>query len=238
MFSNILALVALWGVTAHGDATAVERTIQFSGYNWVVKDSRDNRVGPGPNFFGKSPKSVWVDGQGMLHLKVTKQGNNWVCAEIVSKKSFGYGRYSFKVEAVNNLEPSVVFGLFTYDYSDPAFAHREIDFEYSYWNNPKSDNFQNVIQPYQQKGRIFRYTVPLARTKHVFVWSKQIISFESYDLSADPPIKIKSWQFKGPNIPKPGREQVRFNLWLFNGKLDPAPAEMPEVIVSNFTFNK
>ena len=41
--------------------------IQFSGYEWTVKQS--DSMGPGPNAW--NPKNVWVDAKGQLHLKIT-----------------------------------------------------------------------------------------------------------------------------------------------------------------------
>jgi hypothetical protein len=55
---------------------------------------------------------VWVDTQGRLHLKITGGKRTWYCAEIVSKASLGHG-------------------LFTWQDTDPSFANREIDIEFS-----------------------------------------------------------------------------------------------------------
>lgn len=52
---------------------------------------------------------------------------------------------------VSNFDPSVVVGLYTWDQSDTTHAdyNREIDIEFSKWNNPKDKtNAQFVVQPY------------------------------------------------------------------------------------------
>src|SRR5436305_806293 len=64
------------------------RTISFSGYTWAVKAST-GRVGPGPNYFSDSTNNVWVDTQGRLHLKITKVGGRWNCAEVINQQSLG-----------------------------------------------------------------------------------------------------------------------------------------------------
>lgn len=49
-----------------------------------------------------------------------------------------------------NLDPNVVFGLFTWD-DNPIQAHREIDVEFARWGaTPAQDgsNAQWVVQPY------------------------------------------------------------------------------------------
>src|SRR5947209_5357603 len=66
------------------------RTLQFSGYDWVVKAS-DHRVGPGPNYFSDSDENISVDAQGRLHLRLTQRDGRWHCAEVISAQSFGYG---------------------------------------------------------------------------------------------------------------------------------------------------
>ncbi len=71
------------------------RQIQFSGYTWNVKTSNDQLMGPGPNYFSDSTETVWIDEEERLHLKITQTAGKWICAEVVSEKSFGYGKYVF-----------------------------------------------------------------------------------------------------------------------------------------------
>ena len=47
--------------------------LQFSGISWRVKSSGVGKMGPGPNYFSDSTKNVYVDNQGYLHLKITKE---------------------------------------------------------------------------------------------------------------------------------------------------------------------
>jgi hypothetical protein len=70
------------------------KTLQFSGYDWLVKTS-DSKVGPGPNYFSDSADNVFVDAQGQLHLRITESDGRWYCAEIISTRSFSYGTYRF-----------------------------------------------------------------------------------------------------------------------------------------------
>ena len=58
------------------------RTFAWNGETWMVKRST-GRVGPGPNYFSDSTNNVWVDGSNRLHLKITKSGNKWQCAEVI-----------------------------------------------------------------------------------------------------------------------------------------------------------
>ena len=60
------------------------------------------------------PGTWRVDG-GTLRLAINRARRGWTCAEIQSRKSFGYGRYEFVVNSdLAQLDPWVVLGLFTY----------------------------------------------------------------------------------------------------------------------------
>src|SRR6188474_803366 len=50
--------------------------IQFSGYEWEIRDS--GLSGPGPNLWDR--KNVWLDENGDLHLRITHAADGWHCA--------------------------------------------------------------------------------------------------------------------------------------------------------------
>jgi len=117
------------------------RSIYFSGENWFVK-AGSGRLGPGPNYFSDSQNNVWVDSQGRLHLRITKVGGKWYCAEVISARSFGYGTYRFYLDSpVDALDSNAVVGLFTWS-DDPAFNNRELDIEFGRWGTTNNLNAQ------------------------------------------------------------------------------------------------
>jgi len=142
--------------------------LSFSGYTWELKDSGDVQVGPGGNYFSSATNNVWVDAQGRLHLRITKQTvggtNRWSCPEVFSQRSFGAGTYRISVDSrVDNLDPNVVLGFFTWS-DDPAYNHREMDFEFSRWGNAHDpNNAQYVVQPSSLSGNLLRFKVPTDR---------------------------------------------------------------------------
>ncbi|MGH2646789.1 MAG: hypothetical protein ACRDE8_04445, partial [Ginsengibacter sp.] len=96
----------------------IERTISFSGYQWVVRNT-DDMQGPGPNFFNDS--CVKVDDKGWLHLWIKKDSvtGQWHCAEITSVSKFKYGTYQFLVDgAIDRFDKNIVLGLFNYSGND------------------------------------------------------------------------------------------------------------------------
>lgn len=148
------------------------RTISFAGQIWDVK-TNTVPIAPGPCVFSDSTNNVWVDNQG-LHLKVTNRNGGWQCAEIESETVFGYGTYAFNVNSViSNLDPSIVQGLFTWS-NDPAYAHREIDIEFSRFGQAGDrNNSQFVVQPFTAPGQRQRYVFPaVSPSMHIFDWDK------------------------------------------------------------------
>ncbi len=128
----LVALILTPLVALSSEASAAAKphgTLTFSGYTWTIKKSGAHRVGPGPNYFSK--KNAWVDSSGRLHLAITKVGRHWAVGEVVNTRSLGYGTYTWVLASrVDNLDPNMVLGLFTYD-SNPAYNNREIDIEAS-----------------------------------------------------------------------------------------------------------
>ena len=211
--------------------TAQARTLEFSGYEWIVKTSDGEQVGPGPNYFSDSEENVWVDSEGRLHLKIMQRDGRWYCAEVISTENFGYGTYRFYTESrIDQIDQNAVLGLFTWD-DDPAYHHREIDIEFSRWGQTENDNAQFVVQPYTKSDNIHRFNVELSDTHstHSFDWKSDEVFFQSTHGDY-----IESWSYYiDQDIPLPGNENARMNLWLFGGE---PPSEAVEVIVSAFEF--
>ena len=220
-------------------ATAA-RQISFSGYNWVVKNSIDSRLGPGPNYFSDSAQSVWVDSTGRLHLRVEKRNGRWYSAEVVSTASFGYGTYRWYLDTpVDNLDPNVVLGLFTWN-DDPAYNHRELDIEFARWGNAAYANGQYTVQPYTVAGNQYTFNEPAGVTQstHSLVWGPATAAFASVrghsPTVADPSLRIAAKTFT-QGTPQAGGENARMNLWLFEGDT-PANRKDVEIVLKRFEF--
>jgi hypothetical protein len=221
-------------------ATRSARIISFSGYDWAVKSSVEGShtwpVGPGQNYFSASSENVWVDEQGRLHLKITKNDGKWYCAEIRCLEEFGYGTYHFYLssgfEQMINQNENVVLGLFTYDDEAPP-PYREMTIEYAKWGDPEAANGQFVVQPPETVGNKQRFTFPYTGqdSKHSFKWGADEIGFEaSYDGTV-----AASWTYTGNDIPDHGNETVRMNLWLCD-KEGPGEQSEVEVVIERFEF--
>jgi hypothetical protein len=227
-------------------------TIHFAGRSWNVKQS-SGLVGPGPNRFSNSPNDVWADGAG-LHLTIHKSGGVWYSTEVILNASLGYGTYMFQTTTRQDLlNANATFGAFTWDPfggdTIPDNPNREIDFEDGRWSAPNDPtNSQIVVQPYYKAGNLQRVTLPNlsqdAALTRFFTWSPGKVDFYSLrgrysptNFPAEAVIHHYEYLANGTNhlVPTPGRENFRFNLWLFQGT--PPVGDQPvEVIVSDFAF--
>ncbi len=226
-FRTILVLIIFLypsvRIGAQGTRVMYDRKIFFSGFEWLVKSSW-SRTGPGPNFFSQSEKNVSVDKKGRLHLEVTRDGGRWLCAEVVSKEHFGYGRYEVLLGTnPAQLDDNLVLGIFTWN---PLLIphHNEIDIEFSNWGGRRIENGQYVIHTGIDQMEKKKFTMPEGprSSLHVIIWKPGKLVFESYrGQRAWPWRRIASWSYKGVMVPEPDSEELRLNLWITGP--DPLP---------------
>jgi hypothetical protein len=204
----------------------------FSGYNWTVKDSAGQEVGPGGNVFAR--EAATVDRLGRLTLRVMKKGGRWVCGEVVGP-TLGYGTYRWVVESgLDRQDPSSVLGLFTWS-DDPKENHQEIDFESSRWGDAKAPNFQFVVQPHDLDGNMRRFTATgLTQPERVeFTWRPGQVDFVSFTYREGRWRQRKSWRRSGAGVPAFSDAAPRMNLWMFRAA---APARDQWVVLRSFSF--
>ena len=223
------------------ERTPTFRTLQFSGYTWNVKAS-DALLGPGPNYFSDRTEDIWIDESGYLRLKIVAREGKWFSTEVFTTIPFGYGTYTFTLASpVDQLDPNVVLGLFTYDDTAPEQAYRELDIEFSRWGETAGLNAQFVVQPWTNAGNRHRFNLDLQTvdSTHVFAWRADQIQFTSYRvtssfLNLNEP--IESWLYTGIDVPPAGIGKARINLWLLNGN-PPANGQEVEVIIKSFKMS-
>ncbi len=189
--------------------------ISFSGYEWYIKSS-NQVVGPGPNFFGGSDKNVWLDSDGKLHLKITREGNQWNCAEVISTAEMGYGTYIWTVEGdLTTMNEKAILGLFTWNsHSFQTQGNSEVDIEFARWgaiNDSTLLTYSNqpvwfsVTGPYQERSTKPAMQVSTLKevTTHAFIWSPSSINWRSYKGDKYPGDElIASWDFDLNNPPR------------------------------------
>src|SRR5205823_3592763 len=142
-------------------------------------------------------------------LRITNRDGRWYAAEIVLNESLGYGTYIFRTDTrLDLLDRNVVLGLFTYNYPDPAFAHRELDIEVSSsLGFTPGANAHFTVQPFQAPGQTHDFSVSAGVTStvtHSIDWRRDRVLFQSGE---------EQWSFAGATLPATGGENVRINLW-------------------------
>ena len=211
-------------------AAALANSLNFGGHSWLVKSSVGT-VGPGPNRF--AAKNATVDSAGNLHLQITKDKGKWYSSEIINTASLGYGTYRWTATTdLSNLDRNVVLGLFTWN-DLPDYANREIDIEVARWGSATDPtNAQFVVQPYGSPGHLRRFSQPAGGPSTLeFTWSAGRIDY----LVRQGTVIVDSWSYIAPDVPVPGGETVRMNLWQYQG-LAPANGLPVEIVFSNFDF--
>ncbi|UZJ79584.1 glycoside hydrolase family 16 protein [Fictibacillus sp. KU28468] len=223
--------------------SAKQDILRFSGYDWIIKESGDRTIGPGPNYWSRD--NAWVDKNGKLHLIITKRNGIWYCPQVVNTKALGYGTYRFYVEGrIDQIDPNAVIGLYTYDSKSidaKANNYREIDIEFSDWGNPQPARAQYTIQPSAIKGNSYLkpFSLKGGNTTHSFTWEPKLITFSSihghYKTPPSNKYVISSWTYKGANVPNPSQERASINYWLFRGNA-PQNKKETEIVIKNFEF--
>jgi hypothetical protein len=229
------------------------RIINFAGYQWGVKESPGG-AGPGSNAFSNLPQDIKVDNQG-LHLTVNKHDNRWWATEAINTRPLGYGTYVVQTNSrVEQLDPDVAFGAFTWDsFGDDSAgpsANRELDFEdarFGFAGDPTSSQF--VVQPFNVSGHLQRYKVDTSADPaltRIMIWTPAGIRFlavRGHHTATDftQADILAEFSYTG-SIPDPGRAEFRFNLWpsnviVGNGTTpQPASLQAQEILVTGFFF--
>lgn len=229
------AIIAVATVPGRGAvARQPAKTIQFSGYEWEVRQAPSNRGGD--NAYDAA--NAWVDDAGHLHLRIARKGDDWTCAEVNLTRSLGYGTYAFVVRDTSALEPAAAFSMITWDNLGSDQNHREIDIEISRWGDPASKNSQYLIQPYYVPANVFRFAAPPGRLAHAFRWEPGRVAFKTTRASAASataaPQIVAAHEFSS-GVPTPGGELLRINLYVFRYAAQKLRNEA-EVVIEKFEY--
>jgi hypothetical protein len=224
------AVVAVASAAGAQLARAPIRTIEFSGYDWQVRQSASD---PGGTHNDYDPANAWTDANGFLHLRIHGTPGRWTSAEVALTRSLGYGSYRFVVRDVSQLEPGAVFSMVTWDDQGPA---REMDIELSRWGELTSKNAQFVVQPYHVPANTVRFMTPAGRVTYVLTWDTGRADFRALrgPATAGTADVIAEHLFTS-GIPAPGNESVHMNLYVFGNPSNPLRGGA-EVVVERFEY--
>ena len=227
-------------VSKDSTAKTFAKTISFSGYTWKITTSKSTQ-GPGPNYWNSN--NAWVDDNGWLHLKITKNPltHRWECAEVSSQKKFGYGTYQWQVEGrIDSLDKNVVVGLFNYSGNN---GHDEMDIEFARWGNAAWPNLNYTLWPAAEDTAVSSYTNKISMKQNnystqQFIRTADTVFFKSFygfrfndqDLFGAKTFSVPSASISTLDMP------VMMNLWLFKG-LPPSNDKEVEIVIRSFKFS-
>ena len=206
--------------------------IQFSGYEWRVRDARSNRGGRSNPY---SPENVRVDKTGAMHLRVKKIAKEWSCAEMALTRSFGYGTYSFVVRDISGLAANFVFEMFTWDYSGSDGTNREMDIVFRRSPDSLANNARYIVQPFHVSANVSGFMAPAGLLTHSFKWEPGRITFRTFAGSSRARAKhaIAGHVFT-LGIPAPGMETARIAFYV--PSVATPLSEEAEVVVDRFQY--
>ena len=225
-------VVAVKIVPGEKSEQAGPKTLQFSGYEWQVRNVRSPRGGR-PNTY--SDANAWTDANGFLHLRITQNAGEWTCAEVKLSRSLGYGTYRFVVRDVSHLEPAAVMSLFTWDEANAGQSHREMNIELARWGDPTSKNAQYVIQPYYVPANVVRFNVPAGPLTHSLQWQAGQAAFKTVRGTAANGSSVVAEHTFTSGVPAPGGESIHLSLYVFGNAEHPLQNDV-EVVIEKFEF--
>ena len=219
-----------------GDSSkrAVRTLVRFAGYEWTVRASSSDRGGK--NDYDIS--NVWTDQAGALHLRIANVPNDpgkWTCAQVLLKRSLGYGTYRFVVRDISQLDPAAVLALYVWDAAKAADqSPREWDIEFSRWSDPASKNSRYVIQPSHVRDHVVRFESPAGTLSHSIRWEPGKAAFRTVRGSSPNGRLLYEHTFTS-GVPLPANEKLRLNFYDF--QRGSKPLEKPaEVVIDHFEF--
>ena len=208
------------------------RTLQFSGYQWQVRNVGSNRGGR-PNNYDRA--NAWTDANGFLHLRIAQNAGQWSCAEVKLTRSLGYGSYIFVVRDVSKLEPAAVLSIFTWDDADAGQNHREMNIELARWGDAASKNGQYVVQPYYVAANVLRFNAPAGPLTHSLRWEAGKAAFKTVRGTAANGSGLVAEHTFTTGVPDPGGESVHLDLYIFGNEKNPLKNDV-EVVIEKFEY--
>jgi len=210
------------------------KPLRWSGYDWDVRTISADRGGMN-NLYGAD--NAWTDASGALHMRITKKGDRWSCAELEMTHSLGYGTYIVTVRDTTQLEPAAVLSLNTFDDWGGDQHYRELDIEFGRWGEAASKNdAQYGIQPFYVPGNVAPFVLPKGTFTHSMHWESGRASFKTVrGSSMQPGARVAAEHVFTSGVPSPGQEKFQLLFYVVASEKSPLQHEN-EVVVEKFEY--
>ncbi len=167
-------------------------------------------------------------------MRLTRDNGAWVCSELHSVRSLGYGDYRLEVEDVGHLEPAVMFSVFTLVDRPIDGDHRGMDIHITQRGEPSNTNAEFVVQPSFVPANFYYLNVPAGPLALQLKWSPDRAEFSASHAQSPEGKAIESWVFS-TGVPIPDDAQIHINLCAYGNARIP-PTHDAEVVVKSFEF--
>ena len=207
------------------------RFLRFSGFEWKVR-TQPGDYGAKTNEY--SFDNVYVDESGALHMRLSRNDRGWVCSELQTVRSLGYGDYAVDIRDASHLEPAVMFSAYTYFERATDGDHRELAIHITRRGIASNKNAEFRIQPAFVPANFYHFDAPSGPLKLGLNWQPDEAGF-SVSRAAAPVAQPKaSWMFK-TGVPRSDDTHLYLNLCNY-GYAPAPPTHDAEVVVNKFEF--
>ncbi|WP_158787161.1 hypothetical protein [Granulicella sp. L46] len=215
---------------APDDATN-QPNLRFSGLEWTVRTIPGDRASKTNEY---SADNVFVDDSGALHLRLIRNSHGWVCSEIRSVRSFGYGNYTVDILDAGHFEPAVMFSAYTFFEHPTDGDHRELAIRLTQRGVASNTNAEFSIQPSFVPANFYHFNVPPGALKLAMQWHPDQANFSVSRVQTSFLEPVVSWPFR-TGLPISDDTHMYFNLCNY-GYAPTPPTHDTEVVVRSFRF--
>jgi len=201
---------------------------RFSGYDWEIRKQQANS-----GMFPFDPANAWVDDDGCLHLRTTRQADgSWVGGEVRLTHSLGQGLYRFNVRDLSRIDASSGLTMFTWDELAADQNHRDLEIQVGRLGNPANTNAEFVVYPSEEPANVFRYEIPSGLLTYSFHWEPGKVSFKTVRGSAT----VAAHEFTS-GVPSSGGERVNISVFVVAGSpTSSGPKTGIEAVIEKFEY--
>jgi hypothetical protein len=226
----VIAVATATGTASNLSRQMTPAKMNFSGFEWEVYRAPKDTMGI---LYPNSLSNVWTDGNGWLHLRITRGPEGWTGAEINLTRSLGYGTYSFVIHELAELEPATVLGMLSWDPLDAGQYHRAFDIFLGQFGDPAIKNGQYTLLPFNVPANKYRFSIPRGAFTHSIHWERGRLSFQSRETGGKSSV-VGEHVFES-GIPSPGGERIHINLFAYGDSQVPQKSGV-EVIIEKFLY--
>jgi hypothetical protein len=230
---NVRALIVVEGIKGNGllPEESSEPTLHFSGLEWRVRTIPGSYASKTNDY---TATNAFVDKAGALHLRISHGAHGWICSEIHTIRSLGYGNYRMAVEDTNRLEPAAMLSAYNYFEQTPDGDHKELAIHFTRRGVASNTNGEFTIQPSFVPVNFHHFNVPSGTLDVHLDWHPDEAALSISPGAATAGQPFVSWVFK-TGVPRSDDTHLFLNFCNFGYAPSPL-AHDAEVIVNRFEF--